>query len=35
LDARKSIEELKSEIQVIADKVIEEAALQEIKKLWI
>ncbi len=35
LDARKSIEDLQREIQVIADKVIEDAAKQDIKKLWV
>ncbi len=35
LDARKSIEDLQREIQVIADKVIEDAAQQDIKKLWV
>jgi dTMP kinase len=34
LDARKSIEELKAEIQTIADKCVETAQVTELKRLW-
>lgn len=34
LDARKPIDELKSEIQVIADKCIDSAQNEELKRMW-